>query len=315
MREELIVSPLEAGRRLDAFLAGQVAGLSRTQAQKLILEGAVLVNEALCCDKNHRLQQDDRIAVTVPAPAPAPYPLKPEPLPLEIVYEDRDLLVVNKARGMVVHPAPGHSGGTLVNALLYHCRDLSGIGGVIRPGIVHRLDKDTTGLLVVAKNDCSHRALAGQLKSRQLRREYLALVYGRVEPAAGRIQAPIGRHPRRRQSMAVVPGGREAVTRFRALAYLDGYTLLQVNLETGRTHQVRVHLAFLGHPVVGDPLYGPGCRPGLPPELCRGQALHARRIAFIHPRSGLPLQFAAPLPPDFRRGLRLLRQTRNCTIT
>jgi 23S rRNA pseudouridine1911/1915/1917 synthase len=306
VKEELIVTSTEAGRRLDAFVADQIAGLSRTRAQKLILDGAVQVNAASCCDKNYRLQQDDRIAVTVPAPVA--HTLNPEPLSLDIIYEDQDLLVVNKPRGMVVHPAPGHYSGTLVNALLYHCRDLSGIGGVIRPGIVHRLDKDTTGLLVVAKNDFTHRALAAQLKSRRLHREYLALVYGKVTPSAGRIQAPIGRHPRRRKSMAVVPGGREAVTRFRVLACLDRYSLLQVNLETGRTHQVRVHLAFLGHPVVGDPLYGPGCRPGLPPELCHGQALHARRIAFIHPRSGLPLEFAAPLPPDFRRGLRLLRQ-------
>ncbi|MEW5785907.1 MAG: RluA family pseudouridine synthase, partial [Bacillota bacterium] len=284
MIDDHVVTTAEAGRRLDVYLTGQVAGLSRTMAQKLIIAGAVSVNRAACPDKNYRVQPADLITCTIPDPAPST--VQAELIPLDIVYEDQDLLVINKPRGMVVHPAPGHSGGTLVNALLYHCRDLSGIGGALRPGIVHRLDKDTTGLLVAAKNDFSHQALAEQLKSRLLRREYLALVHGRVVPQNGRVNAPIGRHPRYRRCMAVVPGGREALTRYKVLAYLDRFTLLQINLETGRTHQIRVHLAFLGYPVAGDPLYGPVRQGDLPPELRRGQALHARRIAFIHPRDG-----------------------------
>jgi 23S rRNA pseudouridine1911/1915/1917 synthase len=305
MKEERIVDILEAGQRLDAYLANQVAGLSRTRAQKLIEEGAVQINTALCRDKNHRLVAADRVIVTVPDPKP--YLIKPEPIFLNVVYEDRDLLVINKPRGMVVHPAPGHLEGTLVNALLHHCGDLSGIGGVARPGIVHRLDKDTTGLLIVAKNDFSHHALAGQLKERCLRREYLALVHGAVAPFSGRINAPIGRHPRHRKRMAVIPGGREAISRYRVLAVLNRFTLLQVSLETGRTHQVRVHMAYLGHPVVGDPLYGSSAAI-TPPPLSHGQALHARRIAFTHPRSGNLMEFAAPLPRDFREALRYLRE-------
>ena len=302
MNEELLVEANEAGCRLDAFLANRVAGLSRTRAQKLIEEGAVLVNTSPCCDKSYRVVPTDCVGLTVPEPEQ--YFVQPEPIPLNIVYEDPDLLVIDKPRGMVVHPAPGHSGGTLVNALLHHCNDLSGIGGAIRPGIVHRLDKDTTGLLIVAKNDFTHQALAAQLKERRLRREYLALVHGAVSPPTGRVSAPIGRHPAHRKKMAVVPGGREAVTRYRVLARLGSYTLLQVSLETGRTHQVRVHMAFLGHPVAGDPVYG---RAPAPLALTQGQALHARRIAFTHPRSGRFMEFAAPLPADFRAALRTLR--------
>ena len=307
MIEEFTVINEYTGRRLDLYIADQAAGLSRTMAQKLIAGGAVEVNGRTCPDKNYRVQLADRIVCAIPEPAPAV--AAPEPIPLDIVYEDRDLLVINKPRGMVVHPAPGHTGGTLVNALLYHCDDLSGIGGAIRPGIVHRLDKDTTGLLVAAKNDYTHQALAEQLKSRQLSREYLALVHGRVTPPSGLVNAPIGRHPLHRRRMAVVPGGREALTRYRVLKYLDCFTLLRLHLETGRTHQVRVHMAFLGYPVAGDPLYGPTRQAVLPAELRRGQALHARRIAFIHPRCGQRLEFTAPLPPDFREGLRKLRRT------
>lgn len=306
MNFELVTGPADGGRRLDAYLAGMVSGVSRTRVQRLLSEGAIRVNGAPCKDKNYRLQPGDRVAVNVPETAPLK--LQPEPIPLDIIHEDDDLLVINKPRGMVVHPAPGHPGGTLVNALLYHCRgSLSGIGGVARPGIVHRLDKDTTGLLLVAKNDFSHASLSGQLKSRLLRREYLALVHGSVSPSTGRIEAPVGRHPRHRKRMAVVPGGREAVTRYRALASFGKYTLLQVNLETGRTHQVRVHLSYIGHPVAGDPVYGPK-RPGPPPGLMSGQALHARRISFIHPRKRCPMEFSAPLPADFRTVLRTLRK-------
>lgn len=303
MKEILIVNAAEAGRRLDLYLVSQVDGLSRTKSQKLIEDGAVLVNGATCLDKSCRLLPEDRVTVLIPDPEP--YLVKPEPIPLEIIYEDADLLVINKPRGMVVHPAPGHRQGTLVNALLHYCSHLSGLGGVNRPGIVHRLDKDTTGLLIVAKNDFVHQDLAEQLKDRRLRREYLALVRGAVSPRTGSINAPIGRHPVYRKKMAVVPGGREAVTRYRVLGTLGRFSLVQVSLETGRTHQVRVHMAFLGYPVAGDPVYS---RAAAPPPLSRGQALHACRIAFTHPRTGNLMEFAAPLPPDFREALRYLRE-------
>ncbi|HOJ84663.1 MAG TPA: RluA family pseudouridine synthase [Bacillota bacterium] len=305
-RLEYSAGMTDAGQRLDLFLAGAGSGLSRSRAQKLISLGEVQVNGLPCADKNYRLQAGDTVALHLPEPRPL-RPL-PEPLSLDIVYEDDDLLVINKPRGMVVHPAPGHDSGTLVNALLYHCESLSTAGGPDRPGIVHRLDKDTTGLLLAAKNDFSHASLAAQLRARTVRREYIVLVFGRVSPPEGKIEAPVGRHPRHRRRMAVVPGGREAVSRYRVIAILGPFSLLQVRLETGRTHQVRVHLNFIKHPVAGDPLYGPGCTPDLPPSLRNGQALHARRISFIHPRSGGRLDFSAPLPPDFRAGLRLLRE-------
>lgn len=299
-------APPDEGRRLDLFLAGAAAGLSRSQAQKLIEEGSVYVNDRPCIRKNYRVSRGDTVVFSPPEPST----LSPraEQIPLDIVYEDDALLVINKPRGMVVHPAPGHRSGTLVNALLNHCSTLSTAGGEERPGIVHRLDKDTTGLLVVAKTDYSHRSLAAQLKSRTMRREYLALAHGRVRPAAGRIEAPIGRHPRHRLRMAVVPGGREAVTRYRVLAYPGPFSLLHLLLESGRTHQIRVHLSFIRHPLVGDPLYGPAASVDLPPSLRWGQALHARRLTLIHPCSGRLLQFSAPLPCDFREGLRYLRE-------
>lgn len=299
-------TPTEVGRRLDLFLAGQQAGLSRSQAQKLIRDGAVQVNDLPCTRNNYQLRLGD--AVSFPRPAAGPLAPQAEQIPLNIVYEDDDLLVINKPQGMVVHPAPGHREGTLVNALLGHCRTLSTVGGSERPGIVHRLDRDTTGLLLVAKNDFTHRSLAAQLKSRTLRREYLALVHGHIGLTAGRIEAPIGRHPRQRQQMTVFAGGKEAMTRYRVIARPGTCSLLQVSLVTGRTHQIRVHMSFIGHPVVGDPLYGPGPSPGLPPQFNRGQALHARRLSFVHPGTARLLKFTAPLPPDFREGLRLLRK-------
>ena len=305
-RLEFTAARDDAGRRLDLFLAGEKSGLTRSRAQRLIALGSVRVNDQSCFDKSYCLQAGD--VVVLDLPRQRPLQPQPEEIPLDIVYEDDDLLVINKPRGMVVHPAPGHDSGTLVNALLSHCAALSSAGGPERPGIVHRLDRDTTGLLIAAKNDFSHASLAAQLRARTMRREYIALVYGKVSPAAGRIEAPVGRHPRHRRRMAVVPGGREAVTRYRVMAILGSFSLLQVSLETGRTHQVRVHLNFIKHPVAGDPLYGPGCTPDLPAPLCRGQALHARRISLNHPRSGRRHEFMAPLPPDFREGLRLLRE-------
>lgn len=295
----------DAGRRLDLFLAARVPGLSRSRAQKLIEAGMVQVTGETCSDKNYRLCAGDPVGLTIPPAETAA--LEPEAIGLDIVYEDEDLLVINKPRGMVVHPGPGHRKGTLVNALLHYCPDLSGIGGIKRPGIVHRLDKDTSGLLLVAKNDLAHRSLSNQLKTRQLKREYIALVSGRVKPALGRIDAPIARHPRHRKKMAVVEGGRPAVTRFRVLKYYGSYSLLLLNLETGRTHQIRVHLSHLGYPVVGDPTYAKGRWDTLPPGLAEPQALHARRIKFIHPRTSTAMEFSVSLPPAFKQGLKALK--------
>jgi 23S rRNA pseudouridine1911/1915/1917 synthase len=292
-------------RRLDLYLAEKIAGLSRSRIQRLLESGAVSINETDCHDKNYRLQGGDRVKVTIPPPEEAC--IEPEAIRLDIVYEDADLLVINKPRGMVVHPAPGHARGTLVNALLSHCSDLSGIGGVIRPGIVHRLDKDTSGLMLAAKNDPAHKSLSAQLKSRKLHREYIALVAGRIKPEKGRIEAPVGRHPRHRKKMAVVSGGREAVTRYRVVKYFRNFSLLRINLETGRTHQIRVHLSHLGYPVVGDSIYAKGGWGELPSRLAGPQALHAQRISFIHPRSGETLEFSASLPEAFRETLRWLK--------
>lgn len=305
-REEFLKAGTEdTGSRLDAFLTRQVSDLSRSRAQKLIADSRVALNQAVCTDKNYRLRSGDRVTLTIPPPEKA----KPEPeeIALDIVYEDGDLLVINKPRGMVVHPGPGHRGGTLVNALLSHCPDLSGIGGVMRPGIVHRLDKDTSGLLIAAKNDHSHQALSDQLKNRKIKREYIALVHGEVRPIRGIITAPIARHPRHRKKMAVVEGGREAVTRYRVLKHFDRYSLLRVNLETGRTHQIRVHLSYLGYPVVGDETYAKGDRGELPGNLISAHALHAYRLHFNHPRSEKSINFRAKLPKDFRKALYWLK--------
>jgi len=301
----LTAGPQWSGKRIDLFLADQIKELTRSRAQKLFDTEAVRINDHFCRSKNYRLQEGDRIKVIIPEAIEAE--AQPEAIALDIIYEDQDLLVINKPRGMVVHPAPGHSEGTLVNALLSHCSDLSGIGGVIRPGIVHRLDKDTSGLLIAAKNDFAHTALARQLKERTLKREYLALVCGRIEPKAGKIEAPVGRHPRHRKKMAVVAGGREAVTRYRVIRYYRReYSLLRVRLETGRTHQIRVHMAYLGHPVAADQLYGKERCANLPEKYREPQALHARKLSFVHPRSGSELQFTVSPPPLFKELLHWL---------
>ena len=300
------VGPAEAGTRLDAFLAARPElGLSRSHLQRLIEGHRVSVGG--CPSKcSHRLAEGDE--VTVRLPEASGLRLEAQDLPLDIVFEDSDLIVLNKPRGMVVHPAAGHREGTLVNALLYHCRDLSGINDVLRPGIVHRLDKDTTGLMVAAKSDDAHRSLTDQIKGHLVRREYLALVHG-VPPAAAVVEAPIGRDPVNRKRMAVNwEHGRPATTHFRRLEELGDFALVGCRLETGRTHQVRVHLASIGHPVVGDPVYA-ARRPdfGL-----AGQALHAWRLSFHHPRDGRPLEFTAEPPADFRR---LLEQFRDQKIS
>jgi len=291
----------DAGSRLDVYLVGEAQGLSRSYIQRLLEGGMVTVNgkEARA---GYRVKGGDVVVLAVPEPEGLN--LAPEDIPLDVYYEDSDVLVVNKPRGMVTHPAERNYSGTLVNAILYHCRDLSGINGVLRPGIVHRLDKDTSGLLVVAKNDAAHLNLAVQLKERRITRRYLALAHGRVKEENGVIDAPIGRDPRDRQKMAVVArNSREAVTHYKVLDRLSNYTLLELKLETGRTHQIRVHLAFIGHPVAGDPKYGPRrIHFGL-----EGQFLHAAVLGFNHPRTGAYLEFSALLPPELEAVLRKLK--------
>ena len=300
---EWIAAPEDAGARLDAFLAGKMEK-TRSSVQKLIEEENVRLNGAPAA-KNARLREGDRVEAT--EPPPEVLDVKPQNIPLDIVYEDQDLLVVNKPKGMVVHPAAGNPDGTLVNALLFHCGDsLSGINGVIRPGIVHRIDKDTTGLMIVAKNDRAHQSLAEQIAVHSFTRIYNAVVYGIVKEEEGTVSAPIGRHPTDRKRMAVLSsGGREAVTHYRVLERFPGFTLVECRLETGRTHQIRVHMAHIGHPVAGDPVYGPKkCITEL-----QGQCLHARVIGFIHPATGEYLEFDSGLPPYFERFLEKLRRS------
>jgi 23S rRNA pseudouridine1911/1915/1917 synthase len=299
----LEVTTSEAGTRLDKYLASHLVALSRTQLQRLIHEGHVQLADGIAT-VSYRVQGGDRITLRVPPPQPA-RPVAEE-IPLQIVYEDDSVLVLNKPPGLVVHPAPGHRSGTLVNALLFHCQTLSGVGGEVRPGIVHRLDKDTSGLLLVAKHDRSHRHLAAQLKARQLRRCYMALVRGAMPASHGIIDAPIGRHPQQRKKMAVVSrNGRVARTHYQVLDAWGPISLLRMSLETGRTHQIRVHLAHVGHAVLGDAVYGAGTwhlpgHPGLEREVRAfpRQALHAEQVRFQHPDTDQWLEFTAPLPAD-----------------
>ncbi len=292
------------GLRLDVWVSEQ-AGLSRSRVARLVAEGQVLLNGEVP-RKAEPLTPGDQVRLEEPPPEPVA--AEAEDLPLSIVWEDSHLLVVDKAAGMVVHPAPGHRSGTMVNALLHHVRDLSGIGGRLRPGIVHRLDRDTSGLLVVAKDDQTHQALQDLLRRRKIRRLYLAASWGHLDRSPRRVDAPIGRDPSNRLRMAVHADGRRAVTHLRVVESWPAAELLQVGLETGRTHQIRVHLAHLGHPVVGDQLYGAGWERGMggsirefARELARRtprQFLHAHRLAFRHPVTGEELRFEAPLPPD-----------------
>jgi len=313
------VSAEDSGTRLDKYLAAHLPELSRSQLQRLIQEGQVGIAHGLGT-ASYRVRGGDIITVDVPPPRPA----RPgaEALALQIVYEDDALLVIDKPPGLVVHPAPGHASGTLVNALLFHCQTLSGVGGEERPGIVHRLDKDTSGLLLVAKHDRSHRHLSAQLQARQLQRRYVALVRGRLPALQGTIDAPIGRHPQHRQKMAVVTrDGRAARTHYQVLDAWGPCSVLRLALETGRTHQIRVHLAYIGHPVIGDPLYGPGPLrwPGHAAlEQALGafsrQALHAEQIRFQHPDNEEWLAFTSPLPPDMATLLDRLHQELDCAI-
>ncbi|MCL6447452.1 MAG: RluA family pseudouridine synthase [Armatimonadetes bacterium] len=292
------VDPARAGTRLDVYLAGESPGISRSYLQRLIGEGLVKVNNAPS-KPGYRVKPGDEVLLCVPYPEELK--VEPEPVPLDVYYEDADVIVINKPRGIVVHPAEGNYSGTLVNALLYHCRDLSGINGILRPGIVHRLDKDTSGLLMAAKNDAAHLELARQLKDRRVVRRYIALAHGWIHEDSGTIEAPIGRHPRDRKRMAVVAGGgKPAVTHYRVVQRFAKFTLLHIRLETGRTHQIRVHLAYVGHPLVGDKKYAPKRNHyGL-----EGQFLHAAVLGFTHPRTGEYLEFEAPLPAGLAEFLR-----------
>ncbi|NLN06491.1 MAG: RluA family pseudouridine synthase [Firmicutes bacterium] len=303
MKEYVLIVPAElAGERLDIAVTRLLPELTRTRVQKLIDAGHVLIDGA-GRKANFRVREGQMLAVSVPAPQDSR--VLPQEMELEIIYEDGDLLVLNKPKGVVVHPAAGHAENTLVNALLYHCRDLSGIGGEKRPGIVHRLDKDTSGVLVVAKNDRTHLALAKQFKDHSVTREYMALVYGQFAVRRGTIDAPIARHPRERKKMAVVQAGtgRRAVTHFEVLEIYPGYSYVALRLETGRTHQIRVHLASIGHPVVGDTVYGYK-KQRLPVS---GQLLHARLLGFIHPGLGRYMEFTSEPPVEFQEVLQKLR--------
>ena len=290
--------------RLDAWLAAAHPAISRSRWKQLIETGRVLLNGAPVLKPNAALAPGDVLACTLPAPAPVG--LVPADIPLDVLYEDADLIVLNKPAGLVVHPAPGHAADTLVNALLHHCADLQGIGGELRPGIVHRLDKDTSGVLVVAKNEQAHAALVAQFAAHTVRKEYLALAWGVLKKPAGEILQPVGRHPVQRQKMAVTAKGRAAVTRYEVLAAGPRAALLRVRIETGRTHQIRVHLAHLGHPVVGDTVYG-RARHDLPPELALPrQMLHAHGLEITHPRTAARLVFTAPPPADFLAAQKIL---------
>ena len=292
--ERIQITDEESGERIDALLSRKFAALSRSLIQKCMEAGTVTVN-GKPVKKNARANAGDEIVFAFPETEALP--VEPQDIPLDVVYEDEDIIIVNKTRGMVVHPAPGHPDGTLVNALLYRCGDsLSGIGGVQRPGIVHRIDKDTSGLIAVAKNDFAHQGLSAQLSDHSLCREYVAVVNGSFREESGVVDRPIGRHPVDRKRMAVTEkNSKRAVTHWEILENYRGYSLVLCRLETGRTHQIRVHMASIGHPLLGDGLYGAKC----PDKGLEGQCLHARRLRLIHPRTGEELQFEAPLPDYF----------------
>ena len=296
----LQVNPEDAGARLDAWLACRLPDVTRSAAARLCEEGRVC-SAGRPLAKNHRLTGAETVSVALPDPAPIE--AAPEDIPLDVVYEDGDVIVVNKPKGLVVHPAPGHPDGTLVNALLHHCGDsLSGIGGALRPGIVHRIDRDTSGLIIAAKNDFAHQRLSAQLQDHTLSRVYRCIVVGNLREDAGTVDAPIGRCPADRKKMAVVAGGRPAVTHWTVLERLPGHTYVECRLETGRTHQIRVHMASIGHPILGDTVYGSKKPvPGL-----QGQCLHAVGLRFLHPRTGEAVELWCELPEEFQAQLRRL---------
>ncbi|MBQ7715540.1 MAG: RluA family pseudouridine synthase [Clostridia bacterium] len=305
---KLTIGSEDIGTRADIFISRECE-ITRSAAQKLLEDGAVTLN-GVAIQKNYKLRAGDGIEVSFPEPETLD--VEPEDIPLDVIYEDDDVIVINKSAGMVVHPAPGHETGTLVSALLHHCAGtLSSINGVERPGIVHRIDRDTTGLIAVCKNDAAHLSLSEQLKDHTMRREYSAIVIGRL-PESGTVDKPIARNPADRKKMAVASlsdsGARRAVTHYETLAYENGFSLAVMALETGRTHQIRVHMASIGHPVLGDPVYG-GDRTLFQkhhPSLFVGQMLHAKKLTFIHPRTGEELTFSAPEPDNFKKCAELL---------
>ena len=306
MDQKLIQASEEhSGIRIDRFLSEQLPEHSRSYIQKLIKDGQVSI-EGKTVKSNYKITGSEEIALLIPDQVIPD--ILPEDIPLDILYEDQDLIVINKPKGMVVHPAAGHYSGTLVNALMYHCKDdLSGINGVMRPGIVHRIDRNTTGSLLVCKNDFAHNAIAEQLKVHSITRRYRAIVHGNLKNDQGTVDAPIGRHPIDRKKMAIEPrNGRDAITHYRVLERFGNYTYIECQLETGRTHQIRVHMSSIHHPIVGDDVYGPAKCPfsGL-----QGQTLHAQVLGFIHPRTGKYMEFSAPLPEYFENLLTKLRST------
>lgn len=300
--EELHLTAAHSGERIDRFLSTDLEDLSRSYIQKLLKEGAVLVN-GKAVKTSYKLNAGDEILIRIPDPEPMD--ILPEDIPLDILYEDEDILVINKPKGMVVHPSPGHYSHTLVNAVLYHCGGrLSGINGVLRPGIVHRIDMDTTGSLLICKNDHAHQILADELKAHHITRRYHAVVHGNLKDDAGTVNAPIGRHPVDRKKMSTkAPNGRSAVTHYRVLERFGNYTYIECELETGRTHQIRVHMSSIGHPILGDAVYGLAkC-----PFKLEGQTLHAKILGIVHPVTGKYMEFDAPLPEYFETLLKRLR--------
>lgn len=298
---EFTVKQEQTAVRLDRYLAERLPGLSRSYIQKLIHDGNVAVNQKQV-KSNYKTSSGDVIVITVPEPEEPD--ILPEDIPLDILYEDEDILVVNKPKGMVVHPAPGHYSGTLVNAAMYHCKEhLSGINGILRPGIVHRIDRNTTGSLLICKNDKAHRILAEQLKEHSITRRYHAIIYGNLKENDGTVVAAIGRHPADRKKMSTkAPNGRRAVTHYKVLERFGNFTYIECRLETGRTHQIRVHMASIGHPILGDDVYGPAkC-----PYKLNGQTLHAKLLGIRHPSSGEYMEFDAPLPEYFQNLLKEL---------
>ena len=301
----LRVRPHDAGDRLDRWLSVELPDTSRSRLQTLIKDGHVTV-DGKAVKPHQKVQANAEICVTFPEAAPLA--ALPEAIPLAILHEDKDIIVINKPAGMVVHPAAGHASGTLVNALLHHCQDLAGIGGVLRPGIVHRLDKDTSGALVVAKNEPAMKSLTAQFKNRRVHKEYLAIVVGTLQPPEGSIETLLGRSSHDRKKMAVrTRSGRVASTSYQTLEVFPHASLLQITIETGRTHQIRVHMSHLGHPVVGDAVYGRHRAARLMPAPAERQMLHAAKIAFTHPTGGKVVEFKAELPPDMRQLLQALR--------
>ena len=304
--EPVVFTAEEKGQRLDVFVVERFPELSRSHVQKLIEQGNVLV-DGMVRKANYKLRGGEAVQVTVPQAEPIS--VEPEDIPLDILYEDKDIIVVNKARGMVVHPASGVYSGTLVNALLYHCQDLSGINGEIRPGIVHRLDKDTSGVMVCAKNDTAHLDLAEQIRTKTAHRTYWAIVHGNIKEEAGIIKGDIGRHPTDRKKMAIVrENGKPAVTHFKVLERFGEYTLVECQLETGRTHQIRVHMTSIGHPLINDPKYGPKKSS---PFAINGQALHSLQLTLTHPVTKEEMTFTAPIPTDMEKILTGLRNKRS----